>query len=70
MTGVLGLLDLMIAGAPVIIFCVWQLVSVNRAIAKDKVARDSLTAPDAASLEGASPEGAGHAVGEHRLDDR
>ena len=70
MNGILGLLDLMIAGAPVIIFCVWQLVSVNRAIAKDMVARDSLAPPDAASLEGASPEGAGHAVGEHRLDDR
>jgi len=70
MTGILGLLDLMIAGAPVIIFCVWQLVSVNRAIAKDKVARDSLAPPAPALPEGASPEGAGHAVGEHRLDDR
>jgi len=65
MTGILGLLDLMIAGAPVIIFCVWQLVSVNRAIAKDRTAKDRPTRPDAAS-----PEGAGHPVGEHRLDDR
>jgi hypothetical protein len=65
MTGVLGLLDLMIAGAPVIIFCVWQLVSVNRAIAKDRTAKDPPSPPDVAS-----PEGAGHAVGEHRLDDR
>lgn len=70
MTGILGLLDLMIAGAPVLIFCVWQLVSVNRAIAKDKVARDSLAPPAPALPEGASPEGAGHPVGEHRLDDR
>ena len=65
MTGVLGLLDLMIAGAPVIIFCVWQLVSVNRAIPKDRTAKDPPSPPDVAS-----PEGAGHAVGEHRLDDR
>ncbi|RXD06595.1 hypothetical protein EQZ23_00205 [Sphingomonas sp. UV9] len=68
MTGVLGLLDLMIAGAPVLIFCVWQLVSLNRAIARDKVGRDSPTSPDpaipeGASPEGASPEGAGHPVG-------
>ncbi|MES3097033.1 hypothetical protein [Sphingomonas aerolata] len=65
MTGVLGLLDLMIAGAPVIIFCVWQLVSVNRAIANDRTAKDRPPPPDVVS-----PEGAGHAVGEHRLDDR
>ncbi|MBP2515244.1 hypothetical protein [Sphingomonas sp. PvP018] len=65
MTGILGLLDLMIAGAPVIIFCVWQLVSVNRAIAKDRTAKDRSPPPDVAS-----PEGAGHPVGEHRLDDR
>ncbi len=51
----LALLDMAIAGIPVLIFCVWQLVSVNRAIARDK--KDS-------------PDRAGHAVGEHRLDDR
>ena len=65
MNGILGLLDLMIAGAPVMIFCVWQLVSVNRAIAKDRIAKDRPTPPDPAS-----PEGAGHPVGKHRLDDR
>ena len=50
-----SLFDLAVAGVPVVIFCVWQLVSVNREIAKDK--RDS-------------PEGSGHPIGEHRLDDR
>ena len=51
-----SLLDLAIAGVPAIAFGVWQLVSVNREIAKDKAKRDS-------------PESAGHPVGEHRLDD-
>ncbi len=50
-----ALLDMAIAGVPVVLFCVWQLVSTNRAIARDK-----------ADL----PDRAGHAVGEHRLDDR
>ena len=62
MNGVLGLLDLAIAGVPVILFCVWQLVSVNREIARDKAAK--------APRDDVSPKGAGHAVGEHRLDDR
>ena len=35
---------------------IWQLISVNRAIAKDK--------------EDASPKGPRHPIGEHRLDDR
>ena len=52
-----SLLDMAIVGVPAIAFCIWQLISVNREIAKDKRAADS-------------PEGAGHAVGEHRLDDR
>ena len=54
-----SLIDLAIAGAPVILFCLWQLVSVNRAIGGGK----------ADSPERASPEGSGHTVGEHRLDD-
>ena len=57
----LSLFDLAIAGVPVVIFCVWQLVSVNREIAKDR-ARDSAERP--------SPDRSGHAIGEHRLDDR
>ena len=52
-----SLFDMAIAGIPVLAFCIWQLVSVNREIARDKAKKDS-------------PEGAGHAVGEHRLDDR
>lgn len=47
-------LDAAIVGVPVIGFCIWQLISVNRAIARDK----------------ASQEAARHPVGEHRLDDR
>ena len=38
-------------------FGIWQLVSINREIAKDRRKRDL-------------PEGAGHPIGEHRLDDR
>ncbi|MEG3086812.1 hypothetical protein [Sphingomonas sp. PB4P5] len=62
----LSLFDLAIAGVPVVIFCIWQLVSVNREIAKDKL-RDS---PESPSPKGPSPKGPGHAIGEHRLDDR
>lgn len=53
-----SLLDMAIVGVPVLVIGVWQLVSVNREIARDRAAKD------------ASPERAGHAVGEHRLDDR
>lgn len=55
-----SLIDMAIVGVPAIIFVLWQLVSVNRAIARDK----------AKSPEDASPESSGHPVGEHRLDDR
>lgn len=54
----LSFMDMAIAGVPVLIFCIWQLVSINREIAKDKQAKSE------------SPDGAGHSVGEHRLDDR
>ena len=54
-----SLLDMAIVAVPVLVIGVWQLVSVNRAIAKDKAAKDD-----------GSPESAGHPVGEHRLDDR
>jgi hypothetical protein len=56
-----ALLDMAIVGVPTILFVVWQLVSINREIARDKAAK--------AERE-ASPERAGHPVGEHRLDDR
>ncbi|WP_265102104.1 hypothetical protein [Sphingomonas hengshuiensis] len=32
----LSLLDLAIAGVPVVLFCIWQLISINREIAKGK----------------------------------
>ena len=57
--GYMGLLDLAIAGVPALAFCGWQLVSINREIARDK-----------AKAAARSPERPGHAVGEHRLDDR
>lgn len=59
----LGLLDLAIAGIPALAFGIWQLVSINREIARDKEKREEAAGE-------ASPEGSGHPVGEHRLDDR
>ena len=52
-----GLMDMAIVGVPAIAFGIWQLISVNRAIAEDKRKADS-------------PEGSGHPIREHRLDDR
>lgn len=49
-----GMMDMAIVGVPVLAFCIWQLVSINREIARDK--RDL-------------PERSGHPVGEHREDD-
>ncbi len=57
-----ALLDMAIVGVPTILFVIWQLVSVNREIARDKVRK--VVPPED------SPERAGHAIGEHRLDDR
>ncbi len=54
-----SLFDMAICGIPALGIGVWQLVSVNREIAKDKAAKAA-----------ASPDDARHAVGEHRLDDR
>ncbi len=54
----LSLMDMAIGGVPVILFCIWQLVSIHREIAKDKARKSDL------------PESTRHPVGEHRLDDR
>ena len=54
-----SLFDLAIVGVPALAFGIWQLVSVNREIARDKAAKKD-----------DSPESARHPVGEHRLDDR
>lgn len=59
----LSLMDLAIAGVPALAFGIWQLVSVNREIARDKARK-------LASQQADSPESAGHPIGEHRLDDR
>jgi hypothetical protein len=56
-----SLFDMAICGVPALGFAVWQLVSVNREIAKDQAAK---------SVASSLPEGAGHSIGEHRLDDR
>lgn len=53
----LSLMDLAIAAIPALGFGIWQLISINREIARDRKAKES-------------PEGTGHAIGEHRLDDR
>jgi hypothetical protein len=53
--------DMATVGIPAITFCIWQLVSVNREIARDKAAK---------AARDASPEDAGHPIGKHRLDDR
>ena len=53
-----GILDLGIVVVAVLGLAVWQLVSITREIARDLAAKAD------------SPEGAGHPVGEHRLDDR
>jgi hypothetical protein len=55
-----SLFDMAICGVPALGFGVWQLISINREIAKDKGAKDATP----------SPEGARHPVGEHRLDNR
>ncbi|WP_010184145.1 hypothetical protein [Sphingomonas sp. PAMC 26605] len=57
-----ALLDMAIVGVPTILFVIWQLVSINREIARDRAAK--------AAPSDESPERAGHAIGEHRLDDR
>ena len=36
-----SLFDLAIAGIPVVIFCIWQLVSINREIARDRKPPDA-----------------------------
>ena len=64
-----SLLDMAIVGVPVLAIGFWQLVSVNREIAKDKAKRDA-ELPESASFVAELPESSGHPVGEHRLDDR
>lgn len=55
--GYAGLIELSFTGAVAIGIGLWQYISVNREIAKDKRARE------------ASPDSAGHPVGEHREHD-
>lgn len=54
-----SLIEIVFTLAIVLGFAIWQLISVNRAIAKDRKPPDD-----------ASPKGPGHPIGEHRLDDR
>ena len=57
MPSAVGLLDLAIVAVPALGLGLWQLIAINRTIARDRAERDS-------------PRDAGHAIGEHRLDDR
>lgn len=69
----LGLLDMAIAGIPALVFGIWQLVSINREIARDRQKREEAersALAEGALPEGALPEGSGHAIGQHRLNDR
>lgn len=57
-----GWVEIVFTGVIGLSFGIWQLWSVNREIARDKLAKDG-AAND-------SPAGTGHPVGEHELDDR
>lgn len=64
-----SLFDMAIAIVPAFIFGIWQLVSINREIARDKRnAGDG--GPGSAQEQSPSPQRTRHAVGKHRLDDR
>ncbi len=54
-----SIIEMGFTGAVVLGFAIWQLVSVNREIARDK-----------AKPKDPSAESPRHPVGEHRLDDR
>ena len=57
-----ALLDMAIVGVPALGWGIWQWVSITREIARDRAAK--------AAPSDESPERTGHAIGEHRLDDR
>lgn len=59
MPSAVALLDLAIVAVPALGLGIWQLIAINRTIARDRAAR----------AEPPSPGAAGHAIGEHRLDD-
>jgi hypothetical protein len=66
-----SLLDMAIVGIPVFVIGTWQLISVNREIAKDKAkAAERARLAQGSPPESRSPESPGHPVREHRLDDR
>ncbi|MES2022289.1 MAG: hypothetical protein V4460_13425 [Pseudomonadota bacterium] len=55
-----ALLDMAIVGVPALGWGIWQWVSITREIARDRASQND---------EDPSPGAAGHAIGEHRLDD-
>jgi len=57
-----GWIEIVFSAVIALGFGVWQLVSINREIARDKAAKDK-SGP-------ASASGAGHPEGQHDLDDR
>lgn len=56
-----SIVEMVFSGTIILGFAIWQLVSINREIARDKAKK---------SPETPLPKSPGHAVGEHRLDDR
>ncbi len=62
-----SIIEMGFTGAVVLGFAIWQLVSINREIAKDKAAKAER---EATAAPADSPESPGHPVGKHRLDDR
>lgn len=60
-----SLIEMGLTGAIVLGFAIWQIVSVNREIARDKAKKNTQTTTQA-TLQ----DSAGHPVGEHGLDDR
>ncbi|WP_428332816.1 hypothetical protein [Novosphingobium sp.] len=65
-----SLFDMAICAVPALSIGLWQLVSVNREIRRDKQASREL--PESAALPESAPlpERSGHPVRQHRLDDR
>ena len=58
-TAYFSLFDMAVCGIPALGIGTWQLVSINREIAKDKLAKAARAAAEP------SPDDARHAIGEH-----
>lgn len=66
-----GWIEIVVFAGIALGFGLWQLVSINREIARDKAAKAAREAKDASEVGAhASAAGAGHPVGDQQLDDR